>query len=119
MNEEQKQDLLVVCNNIIPKLKVEWKLFVEDDEEDILDGPPEDTKRDENISIFNNQPLDKNALEKYKQLTVQRSQISGEKIYENDFVTLRLTITRENVAEVIILIIVIKLLLIYFFKYKI
>jgi translocation protein SEC63 len=97
--EEQKQDVLVVCNQIIPKLKVEWKLFVEDDEEDVLDGPPEDPKRDENVSIFNNQPLDKTALEKYKQLSEARAAISGERIYENDLISLRITITRENLAE--------------------
>jgi translocation protein SEC63 len=99
LSEEEKADVLLVCNEIIPKLKVEWKLFVEEDEEDdALEGPPED-KRDENVSIFNSQPLDKNALVKYKELSQARSAISGERIYENDLISLRLTITRENVLE--------------------
>lgn len=98
MTEEQKHDVLVACNEIIPRLKVEWKLYVEEDDDD-LDGPPEE-KRDETVSIINNQPLDKNALEKYKQLSQARSAISGEKIYENDLISLRITITRENVPEV-------------------
>jgi hypothetical protein len=98
MTPEQKQDVLLTCNEIIPRLKVDWKLFVEEDEDD-LDGPPED-KRDETVSIINNLPLDKTALEKFKQLSVARSAISGERIYENDLISLRITITRENVPEV-------------------
>lgn len=98
LSESERADVLLACNEIIPKLKVECKLFVEEEDEDTLDGPPED-KRDETVSIFNSQPLDKNALEKYKELSQARSAISGEKIYENDLISLRLTITRENVPE--------------------
>jgi hypothetical protein len=99
LSEAERADVLLACNEIIPKLKVELKLFVEeDDEEDTLDGPPED-KRDDTVSIINSQPLDKNALEKYKELSQARSAISGERIYENDLISLRLTMTRENVLE--------------------
>lgn len=77
LTADQRAEVLRVCS-IMPHLKVETKLFVEEEETDFLadsgDAPVESD-------------ADKPAA------------VSGDQIYEQDLVTLRITLTRENVTE--------------------
>ncbi|CAM9265206.1 unnamed protein product [Ectocarpus fasciculatus] len=78
--DEQKKEVFDACN-AFPKTKIEWKLFVEEEEEDSGPGIADDE-------------LDPNAPE------VRLNPIvDGNAIYEGDVVTLRVTMTRENVPE--------------------
>jgi translocation protein SEC63 len=78
LSEEQRTEVARVCS-ILPHLKVETKLFVEEEEKDFLEDAYDDV------------PADK------KPAAVE--QVSGDNIYEQDLVTLRITLTRENVTE--------------------
>mmetsp|Transcript_87522 Transcript_87522/g.171189 ORF Transcript_87522/g.171189 Transcript_87522/m.171189 type:complete len:661 (+) Transcript_87522:73-2055(+) len=77
LSEDQFGEVLRVCA-LMPRLKIETKLFVEEEEEDFLD-------------------------EAEDQGTPSSSQhvspaVSGDCIYEQDLVTLRITLTRENLT---------------------
>lgn len=74
---EQVQDVYNACK-LLPRIKVELKLFVEEDE---------DTE-----SVQDAQDSPTGAV-------TEQAQVDGEAIYEQDLVTLRVTITRENVSE--------------------
>ena len=73
LSEEQRTDLLRACA-LFPHLGISTKLFVEEDEDGLLD---EGEERPE----------------------IPEDAIRGDQILENDLVTLRVTLTRENVAE--------------------
>lgn len=79
LGAEERAEVLRVCA-ILPHLKVETKLFVEEEEEDFLgdadDAPPSS-----------------------KAAAPPVVQVPGDNIYEQDLVTLRITLTRENVSE--------------------
>ena len=78
LTHDQREEVLKVCS-LIPKLKIDYKLFVEEPEEDFLGD--EDGKTDE--------PAASESV----------VEIKGDSIYESDLVTLRVTLTRENITE--------------------
>lgn len=83
LTAEQRAEVLRVCN-ILPHLKVETKLFVEEEELDFLadsgDAPAA-------------------ATEDCDEDTDKANAVTGDQIYEQDLVTLRITLTRQNVSE--------------------
>lgn len=79
--EEQKQDVFQTCR-ILPQLSIETKLFVEEDEEG--PGISDDDDNDNSTSVVK---------------STSRQEVDGNAIYEGDIVTLRVTMTRLNVAE--------------------
>eukprot|EP00607_Mallomonas_marina_P005917 CAMPEP_0182426744 /NCGR_PEP_ID=MMETSP1167-20130531/13269_1 /TAXON_ID=2988 /ORGANISM="Mallomonas Sp, Strain CCMP3275" /LENGTH=395 /DNA_ID=CAMNT_0024608411 /DNA_START=332 /DNA_END=1519 /DNA_ORIENTATION=- len=84
-SEEQKQDVFNACQ-LLPRIKVEWKMFVEeDDDTESVQGVEEDETALPTVSE--------------KKTSDAIPEISGDTIYEKDLVTLRVTITRENVTE--------------------
>eukprot|EP00602_Paraphysomonas_sp_CaronLab_P011137 CAMPEP_0185040402 /NCGR_PEP_ID=MMETSP1103-20130426/38433_1 /TAXON_ID=36769 /ORGANISM="Paraphysomonas bandaiensis, Strain Caron Lab Isolate" /LENGTH=583 /DNA_ID=CAMNT_0027579695 /DNA_START=292 /DNA_END=2043 /DNA_ORIENTATION=+ len=89
VSDEERNDILVACNEIIPRLSVNYKLFVEEDEEE--EEAPEEVNEDESN--------EDESLLKYKSVAAAAAAISGERIYEKDVVTLRVILTRENVPE--------------------
>lgn len=84
LSEEKRAEVLRVCS-LIPHLKVETKLFVEEPEEDFL----ADAGDDATSSNARKAPVDEEQLAK-------AAAVTGEQIYEQDLVTLRITLTREN-----------------------
>lgn len=80
LSEEQRAEVLRVCS-ILPHLKVETKLFVEEPEEDFLQDAGDD------------EPANP------KHVPPPAVQVPGDNIYEQDLVTLRITMTRENLPE--------------------
>lgn len=76
LTAEQKADILQVCS-ILPNVSVDVKLFVEEDE------PMDDD--DEAEAVAN--------------LDAPTNTVSGDKIFESDLVTVRVTLTRNNVSE--------------------
>lgn len=75
LTEAQKKDVYEACK-IIPCLKIETKLFVEEEETDFYEGEDD-------------APVPVPSPDAPK----------GDQIYEQDLVTLRVTMTRENVPE--------------------
>lgn len=100
MKEEEKNDVLIVCDEIFPRLSVQYKLFVEDDEEqgfgddyeELTGNVTEDSAEPSSSTVKAN-------MSKYDAAKAAREAISGESIYEGDLVTLRINLTRENVAD--------------------
>ena len=84
LSEEKRAEVLRVCS-LIPNLKVETKLFVEEPEEDFL----ADAGDDATSSNARKAPVDEEQLAK-------AAAVTGDQIYEQDLVTLRITLTREN-----------------------
>lgn len=80
LNDEQKQEVLRVCN-IIPHLRVTTALFVEEEEKDFLEGLEDALP-----------PVDDTA-------SAATGSIRGDQIFEQDLVTLRITMVRENVTQ--------------------
>lgn len=72
LTEVQKKEVLETCQ-LLPKIKIETKLVVEEDDEDM--------------------PLNAGSE------AIATTEPSGYEIYEEDLVTLKITITRENVLE--------------------
>ena len=68
LSPEQQADV-IKATDLFPRMKVDTKLFVEEPETDFTDGAP-----------VENDP----------------QEVSGDSIYEQDLVTLRVTLTREN-----------------------
>ncbi len=75
LSAEEREDVLKVCA-LIPDLKIETRLYVEEEEQDFL-GDEDDTAAAKNVVA-----------------------ISGDDIYENDLVTLRVTLTRQNITDI-------------------
>eukprot|EP01038_Epipyxis_sp_PR26KG_P011705 gene11705-15670_t len=76
LSTEEQEEVLKVCD-ILPLVKVDYKLFVEEEDKEGLGV------EDSNVEVENevsNQP-------------------KGDSIYENDLVTLRIVLVRENVTE--------------------
>lgn len=84
LSEEKRAEVLRVCA-LIPHLKVETKLFVEEPEEDFL----ADAGDDATSSNAKKAPIDEEQLAK-------AAAVTGDQIYEQDLVTLRIKLTREN-----------------------
>jgi len=80
LTDEQKQEVLRVCS-IIPHLRVTTALFVEEEEKDFLEGLEEDTPPSTDVA------------------TAATGGIRGDQIFEQDLITLRITMTRENVTQ--------------------
>ena len=80
LNEEQRAEVSRVCT-LLPRLKIETKLFVEEEEQDFLADVEEDAPASTGKAVH----------------VVET--VSGDNIYEQDLVTLRITLTRENVSE--------------------
>ena len=108
LDEDKKNDVLIVCNEIFPRLDVTYKLFVEDEEEEtfgddyeeytgIAPFKEDDDDGDENESTA--VVKTKGNMAKYNAAKEAREAISGDSIYEGDLVTLRIKINRENVPE--------------------
>ena len=76
LSNEQQKDIFNACK-IIPHLKIQTNLFVEEEEPDL---------DDEGAAGNNNQANNQN-------------DVRGDTIYEQDLVTLRVTLTKANVAE--------------------
>jgi translocation protein SEC63 len=81
--DEQKNEVFAACK-AFPQTTVELKLFVEEDEEeeDAIDDDDDDAEEGKGAVVPR-----RNAL------------VDGAAIYEGDVVTLRVTVTRENVPE--------------------
>ena len=76
LSAQEKEDVYQACR-LIPHLKIETTLFVEEEEKDFYEDDPDATPA----------PAPSPDLPK------------GDTIYEQDLVTLRVTLTHENVAE--------------------
>lgn len=74
LSSEQQKDIFNACK-IIPHLKIETTLFVEEEEPDL----------DEDATAPNQ--------------ANNQNEVRGDTIYEQDLVTLRVTLTKKNVAE--------------------
>jgi translocation protein SEC63 len=82
LSEWEKEEVLRVCS-IIPNLKVELKLFVEEEEANFMDEEEEGEKKEG----------------EEEEVKVVQPEVSGDEIYEQDLVTLRVTFTRNNLSE--------------------
>lgn len=80
LTEEEKQDVFKACK-LLPRIKVDLKLFVEEENESESvhedDEPSTEVAKTEGAAVA----------------------VSGDVIYEQDLVTLRVTITRENLED--------------------
>lgn len=106
LKEDEKADVLMVCNEIFPRLKVDYKLFVEDDEEEgfgddyeELTGIADEKEDDEKVNSSSAVVKAGTSMSKYDASKKAREAISGDSIYEGDLITLRINIDRENVEE--------------------
>lgn len=81
-NEEQKQEIYQTCK-LFPKLAIEIKVFVEDEE-------------DTNSSLGDEDSGGSNKVNDDFAATVE--DVSGDKIFENDIVTVRVILTRTNLS---------------------
>jgi len=103
LSEEQKVDVFKACK-IFPCLQIDTKLFVEEDDEKGFFDDDEDSKASKSKTKAEEAPAAADAL-------VTSSSVgdgayanavitSGDKIFEQDLVTLRVTMTRLNVTAV-------------------
>jgi len=106
LKDDEKADVLMVCNEIFPRLKVDYKLFVEDDEEEgfgddyeELTGISNEKEEDEKVNTSSAVVKAGISMSKYDASKKAREAISGDSIYEGDLITLRINIDRENVEE--------------------
>jgi translocation protein SEC63 len=84
----QREEVLATCK-IFPKLNIKVELLVEEEEKDFYDDEPD-----------GNKPPAENDTEDNITITPSgHSIIIAEKIYEQDLVTVRISLTRENVPE--------------------
>jgi hypothetical protein len=128
LSEDQRGEVLVACTDLFPRLKVDIKVYVEEDEEDedrvddkqaeaVTTGAATDTDAEDSDAGTSAEKSDavtttssssgsgssssKAAnMKKYLSMVQKQATISGDKVYENDLVSLQLTITRENVPVV-------------------
>ena len=98
MSEEQIIDIQSACN-VLPHMKIECKLFVEEnDEEDFYKQDEADMTEEEKAAAA--ETAKKGAGRNYNpNVTKSGDVIKGDSIYEQDLVTLRVKMTRENVEE--------------------
>jgi hypothetical protein len=128
LSEDQRGEVLVACSDLFPRLKVDIKVYVEEEEEDedrvedkqaeaVTTGAATDTDAEDSDAGTSAEKSDavtttssssgsgssssKAAnMKKYLSMVQKQATISGDKVYENDLVSLQLTITRENVPVV-------------------
>jgi hypothetical protein len=128
LSEDQRGEVLVACTDLFPRLKVDIKVYVEEEEEDedrvedkqaeaVTTGAATDTDAEDSDAGTSAEKSDavtttssssgsgssssKAAnMKKYLSMVQKQATISGDKVYENDLVSLQLTITRENVPVV-------------------
>jgi hypothetical protein len=129
LSEDQRGEVLVACSDLFPRLKVDIKVYVEEEEEDedrvedkqaeaVTTGAATDTdaedsdagtsaEKSEAVTTTSSSGSGSSSsnskaanMKKYLSMVQKQATISGDKVYENDLVSLQLTITRENVPEV-------------------
>lgn len=93
--EEQKSDVLKACS-LIPHISVATKLFVEEDDAQEEEEPAEEAPPSPQKELSDK---DRKKRQKWLEAVQAVPQPKGEDIYENDLVTLRVTVTRENVTR--------------------
>lgn len=93
LSEEDKKDVLQVCK-IIPNMKIDTKLFVEEDEEEELSNEP--AEGDADLAEEDETARKKDIYD--AEGNIVGNEVRGDQIYEQDLVTLRLTFTRENLT---------------------
>lgn len=86
MTAEEKKDVLKVAS-ILPNLTVETKLYVEDDEDENFGDSDEEEEK----------VVEKEEDKEEKEGEEPKQKIKGDDICEQDLVTLKITLTRENV----------------------
>lgn len=107
LSSEDKEEVLRVCK-IIPHLLVDTKLFVEEEETDSVYGDDEGQDKTDGEKEENDEEEEDAAAAATGQTTVVKKkggkpvhvvpQVPGHEIYEQDLVTLRVTLTRQNLA---------------------
>jgi hypothetical protein len=125
LSEDQRGEVLVACTDLFPRLKVDIKVYVEEEEEDedrvddkqaeavtagaATDVEDSDAEKSEAVTTTTSSSSGSGSgsssskaanMKKYLSMVQKQATISGDKVYENDLVSLQLTITRENVPEV-------------------
>ena len=81
---KEQSDINDACK-VITNMQIETKLFVEENDEEFEDIPDDEEKSEIPPEIA--------------AIKAKEAEISGDDIYENDLVTLRVTLTRANVLE--------------------
>jgi translocation protein SEC63 len=103
LKDAERDDVLMVCGEIFPRLKVDYKLFVEDDEEEDFGDDYEEltgaAQESERVDASSAVVKAGSSMSKYDASKQAREAISGDSIYEGDLITLRINIDRENVEE--------------------
>lgn len=91
---EQKLEILKV-SSLISKIKVETKLYVEEEEkyEDDEDEDEEDKEKKKDKDVVGNEAINDNSI------GTETVEPKGDQIFEQDLVTLKVTVTRENLEE--------------------
>ena len=91
---EQKLEILKV-SSLISKIKVETQLYVEEEEkyEDDEDEDEEDKEKKKDKDVLGNEAINDNSI------GTETVEPKGDQIFEQDLVTLKVTVTRENLEE--------------------
>lgn len=88
LSAEDRAEFLKVCG-LLPKMTVETKVFVEEeDEDDESDNNKSNNNNNSNSNVTTLANVGNN-----------RTEIKGDQIFEQDLVTLRVIITRENLPD--------------------
>jgi translocation protein SEC63 len=100
LGEEQREDVLSTCA-LIPQMNLKVQLFVEEEEGDFLDEA--ETADDEAERKKREKDMDKKLLKKIRDAEEAARLAAahapkGDQIFEQDLVTLRVIITRENLT---------------------
>jgi translocation protein SEC63 len=96
-NNSESKEFLQITNHIFPRLKIETKLFVEEDDEDddTINSEDEDNNNNNNKKKKPSTTTSSTATANATTEEVE-DEVRGDVIYEQDLVTLRVTLTREN-----------------------
>jgi len=97
LSDEQKAEVLRVCT-LIPQLKVEVKLFVEEEDSNFRDDDEEEEEQEAAAGKEEGNGDDNSKATAVVAKQADKPEISGDAIYEQDLVTMRLTLTRENIS---------------------
>ena len=98
--EEQKKDVFSACK-LIPHLKVDINLFVEEEEKDNFfdDADDSEEKKEDEVAQSNSSAKSKKTYSYNPNISKNNEVIRGDDVYENDLITIRVTLTRENVED--------------------
>lgn len=89
LSDAEMSDVEIACG-ILPNVTVTYKLFVEEDEEEEGDASSSSSSSSSNSSSSSSSASSSSS---------SANSISGTDVYEHDLVTIRVTITRENVTN--------------------